>query len=97
MVAYDFQTIKTLLEKSIKDGVEAELTLYLNQREYMIIIYKDHCSFQRCGYKDGSGEWNFQSLEELYRAEQIDHIVLERDWEKIEDIECFDFDVLNLW
>jgi len=30
----------------------------------MIIIYDDHCSFQRCGYKDGSREYDFSSLDE---------------------------------
>ena len=97
MAVYHFKTIKALLEKSIENGFEAELTLYLNHKEYMIIIYKDYCSFQRCGYKDGSGERKFLSLEELYQAEQVDQIVLERDWEKIEDMECFEFDILNLW
>ena len=64
MVTYDFQTIKDLLQKSIENGCEAELTLYMNHREYMIIIYDDHCSFQRCGYKDGSREYDFSSLDE---------------------------------
>lgn len=67
MVTYDFQTIKDLLQKSIENGWEAELTLYMNHMEYMIIIYDDHCSFQRCGYKNGSGEYNFPSLDTPFR------------------------------
>lgn len=36
MAEYDFETIKTLLQKSIENGWEAELTLYMNNREYLI-------------------------------------------------------------
>ena len=93
MVTYDFETIKNLLQKSIENGWEAELTLYMNNREYMIIIYDDHCSFQRCGYKDESGEYDFSSLDELYMAEQVDGIILERDWGKIEHFDCADFEM----
>ena len=46
MAAFDFDTIKSLLQKSIKNGREAELTLYISNREYMIIIYDDCCSFK---------------------------------------------------
>ena len=84
MVTYDFEVIKTLLQKSIENGCEAELILYINSTEYMIIIYDDHCSFQRCGYEDGSGEYDFSSLDELYVTEQVDGIILKRDWGKIE-------------
>ena len=97
MSEYNFETIKTLLHKSIENGWEAELTLYINSREYMIIIYDDHCSFQRCGYKDGSGEYDFASLDELYAAEQVDGIILERDWEKIEYFDCVDFEMQGFW
>lgn len=97
MVIYNFETIKNLLQKSIENGCEAELTLYMNDREYMIIIYDDHCSFQRCGYKDGSGEYNFLCLDELYVAEQVDGIILARDWEKIEYLDCADFEMQGFW
>lgn len=97
MATYDFETIKNLLQKSIENGCEAELTLFINGTEYMIIIYDDHCSFQRCGYKDGSGEYDFASLDELYVTEQIDGIILERDWEKIEHFDCVDFEMQGFW
>ena len=97
MEKFDFETIKALLLQSIKNGFEAELTLYLNNREYMIIIYDDHCSFQSCGYQDGSGEHSFPSLDALYEAEQIDGIILARDWDKIEWFDCMDFDAQGLW
>ena len=64
----------------------------------MIIICEDHCPFQRCGTpKEVNGEYNYESLDELYKAQQIDGIVLERDWEKVRDLECIDFDILGLW
>lgn len=97
MVTYDFQTIKELLQKSIDNGWEAELTLYMNNKEYMIIIYDDHCSFQRCGYKEGSGEYDFSSLDELYVAEQVDGIILKRDWDDIEYFDCLDFEMQGFW
>ncbi len=96
MPIYDFETIKVLLQKSIQNGWEAELTLGMNHKEYMIIIYDDHCSFQRCGYKDGSGEYDFLSLDELYVAEQVDGIILERDWGKIQYLDCVDFEMQGL-
>lgn len=93
MLTYDFETIKCLLLKSIQNGWETELTLAINNKEYMIIIYDDHCSFQRCGHRDGSGEYDFSSLDELYVAEQVDGIILERDWGKIEYFDCLDFEL----
>lgn len=101
MTNYTFEDIKGLLLKSIREhGFESELRLRFhdNPNEYMIIIYNNHCSFQRCGTPEkASGEYNFESLDELYKAQQIDDIVLERDWEKVRDLECIDFDILGLW
>lgn len=34
MAAYDFETIKTLLQKSIENGWEAELTLFFEIQEF---------------------------------------------------------------
>jgi len=101
MTNYTFEEIKGLLLKSIHEyNFESELRLYFhdNPNEYMIIIYNDHCSFQRCGtLKEASGEYNYETLDELYKARQIDGIVLERDWRKVKDLECIDFDILGLW
>lgn len=101
MTNYTFEDIKGLLLKSIREhGFESELRLRFhdNPNEYMIIIYNDHCSFQRCGAPEkASGEYNFESLDELYKTQQIDDIVLERDLEKVRDLECIDFDILGLW
>lgn len=101
MIDYSFQKIKEMLLECIcRYKCEAELTLKFkeNPNEYMIIIYDDHCSFQRCGVLgEGSGECNYQTLDELYIARQVDEIVLYNEWNNLEYIECIDFDILNIW
>lgn len=97
MIKYSFEEIKRFLQISIEEGMAAELRIYLYGKEYMIIIYDDHCSFQRCGYRDGSGEQNYNTLDQLYSAKQVDNIVLAKDWNSIEKLECIEFDILNLW
>ncbi len=99
---FTFEEIKTLLLKSIDEyHCEAELHIFFvdNPEEYMIIIYKDHCSFQRCGSNDkkSSGEYNYKSLDELYTAAQVDDIILKRDWDKITAFNCEDFEILGFW
>ena len=60
---------------------------FINQRKtYMIIKYDDHVSFQRCGVDDGSGEFDYPSLEELYQTESVDGIRLRDKWDGIETI-----------
>lgn len=52
MAKYTFEEIKTLLLKSInEEHIEAELRLVFKDKpdEYMITIYDDMCTFQRCG------------------------------------------------
>ena len=96
-----FEEIKSLLLKSINEcdcEVELSFTFADKDNEYMIIIYHDHCSFQRCGTSEQqSGEYNYPTLDELYKAQQIDNIVLERDWDKITDIQSMDLEILGLW
>lgn len=101
MAKYTFEEIKTLLLKSInEDHIEAELSLTFKNKsnEYMIIIYDDHCSFQRCGsLQEQSGEYDYKTLDELYKAQQIDNIILERDWNNIIEFECSDFELSGYW
>ena len=96
-----FDEVKKLLLLTINEfNCEAELRLTFTDRpnDYMIIIYEGHCSFQRCGMaEECSGEYNYATLDELYTAQLIDNIILERDWNKIKDIDCMDFDMLGLW
>ena len=100
MPRYTFEEIKELLLQCIdRFQCEAELRLKFAGRpcEYMIIIFDDHCSFQRCGIGEQGGERCFVSIDTLYRAEQIDGIVLERDWGDICGFDCIDFDILGIW
>ena len=98
---FTFEEIKTLLLKSIDEyECEAELRLFFenNPNEYMIIIYKDRCSFQRCGnIKKSSGEYYYKTLDELYTATQVDDIILKKDWDKIIAFDCEDFEILGFW
>ena len=98
---FTFEEIKTLLLKSIDEyECEAELRLFFenNSNEYMIIIYKDRCSFQRCGnIKKSSGEYYYKTLDELYTATQVDDIILKKDWDKIIAFDCEDFEILGFW
>lgn len=101
MKNYTFEEIKELLLKSIHEqNCEAELSLFFNNNpnQYMIIIYNDHCSFQRCGTpKEQSGEFNYRTLDGLYQAQQIDGIILARDWENIQEFDCMDFYAFGYW
>lgn len=101
MNEYTFAEIKEMLLKCIcEHNCEAELSLKFkdNTNEYMIIIYDDHCSFQRCGcIETASGEYRYKTLDELYVSQQVDNIILERDWNRIECIDCMDFDTYKIW
>lgn len=100
MAKYTFEEIKALLLKSInEDHIEAELRLTFNDKsnEYMIIIYDDHCSFQRCGKLEEQTVANYKTLDEMYKAQQVDNIVLERDWNKIIEFGCVDFEMSGYW
>ncbi len=77
--------------------MEPEIWLNFTDKnsDYMIIVFKDKCSFQRCGSQgvspfDGSGEMFYKSLDELYETETIDGILLKRDWDKITSIYSFE-------
>ncbi|MBQ7314778.1 MAG: hypothetical protein IJW83_02060 [Clostridia bacterium] len=91
---YSFEQIKSYLQELLETYCEPELSLWIKDREYMIILYDDYCSFQTC---DGTMKvLNFASLDELYTAEVYDGIVLKNDWDRISKIECIDFDYLHL-
>lgn len=94
MNKYSYEEIKKLMLKCINEyNVEAELRLKFEDKinDYMIIIYKDHCSFQRCGTdEEQSGEYNYNNLDELYNAQLIDDIILKRDWNKIKEFDSYE-------
>lgn len=95
-----FEQLKALAEKLVAHGGEPEIWINFSDKtnDYMIIAFKDKCSFQRCatqGFKtfDGSGEFFYKCLDELYETETVDGILLKRDWDKITDIWCDDFGI----
>ena len=67
---------------------EPEFEIYFKglDKTYMIIKYDDHVSFQRCGAQDGSGEFDYPSLSELYQTVSVDDICLKDKWNDIETI-----------
>ena len=93
MPKYSFDDIKDKMSGMTQVGREPEMTLCIYGKEYMIIGYSDHCSFQRCGVKDGSGEFDYRTLDDLYNQETVDKILLSKGWDDIEDFECLDFEL----
>ena len=81
----DYQTFKKIYD--IAFG-EPEFNIIFKQKdsEYMIIKYPDGPTFQRQGFENGSGEFHYDTLDELYESNLIDGINLKRDWEEIETI-----------
>lgn len=69
-------------------GGEPEFEFSFKGRDcaYMVIKYDDHASFQRCGYKDGSGEIDYTDLDSILELDLIDGINMKRDWGRICDI-----------
>ena len=96
MAKYTFEEIKTLLLKSInEEHIEAERSLVFKDKsdEYMITIYDDMCSLQRCGNIERQTVAYYKTLDELYVAEQVDTIILARDWDNIIEFDCADFEM----
>lgn len=92
MPKYSIHEVKERLEKIVVGGGLPELSIFIYNKEYMIIVFVDgKCSFQRCGVNDGSGEFYYNSLDELYNAVTVDGILLKRDWNDITDFACPDY------
>lgn len=87
---YSIEDIKRIITTFVRVDIEPEMSMTFRgkESEYMIIGYPGHVSFQRCGYSDGSGEFDYASLDELFDAELIDGICLKKDWYKLTDIWC---------
>ena len=100
MAKYTFEEIKSLLLKSInEEHIEAELSLVFKDKpdEYMIIIYDDMCTFQRCGNIERQTVAYYKTLDDLYTAKQVDNIILARDWDNITEFDCVDFEMSGYW
>lgn len=83
MNEYDIQYTKQKLNEYLNNGVEPELCIKINGNEYMIIPLRDKISFQWVGK---TAEFYYSSVEELFSAKLVNDIVLNNDWQKIEDI-----------
>ena len=83
MISFDEFTI---LYNAAKGEPEFEICFMNQKNTYMIIKYDDHVSFQRCGVDDRSGEYDYPSLELLYKTESVDGIRLMDKWDSIETI-----------
>ena len=96
MSDYSFETIEQMPLKCVLEGGEPELGFRLRGTEYMVIVYADRYSFQRCADEAGanaSGERYFATLWELYGAPQIDGLSLKELWSEMDDFYCFDFEL----
>ena len=80
---YDIDYTKQKLEEYLKKGFEVELCIRINGNDYMIITLKNKISFQWIG---NSSEIYYSSVSELFSSNLINQIVLNNDWNKIEDI-----------
>lgn len=79
--------------------MEPEIFLNFSDKtgDYLIIVFEDKCSFQRCGTQgvspfDGSDELFYKTLDELYETETVDGILLKRDWDKLTSIHSFELE-----
>jgi len=88
MPEYSYEEVKKKLTEIVATDLEPELSLFMYGKEYMIIGFKDRYSFQRCGIDDGSGEFFYSTLDELYNSTTVDNILLKRDWNDITAFEC---------
>lgn len=85
-----------MLLKSInEEHIEAELCLVFKDKpdEYMITINDGMCSFHRCGNMERRTVAYYKTLDELYTAEEVDNIILARDWDSITEFDCADFEM----
>ncbi len=89
-----FEELKKIALKNA--CLEPEIWIEFSDKtsRYMIIVYGNRVTFQRCGAQDGSGEIPFSTLDELYETETVDGIMLKRDRNKITDIYSFELECL---
>jgi len=92
LAKYLFEEVKRRLSKMVDIGLEPELSFSLRGEEYMIIAFKDKCSFQRYTYGRGSGEIYYATIDDLYNSVTIDGVLLSRDWEKLTNFVCVDYE-----
>lgn len=80
---YNIDFVKQKLNEYLKNGAEPELCIRIKGNEYMIIPLKDKISFQWIGK---TNEFYYKSVEELFNSKLINGLILNEDWEELEDI-----------
>lgn len=80
---YDINYAKQKLNEYLKAEKEPELCIRIDGNDYMIIPLKNKLSFQWIGK---TNESYYKNVEELFSSELINGIVLNRDWNKLENI-----------
>lgn len=80
---YNIDFVKQKLNEYLKSGIEPELCIRIKENEYMIIPLKDKISFQWIGK---TNEFYYKSVEELFSSKLINGLILNEDWDKLEDI-----------
>lgn len=80
---FNIDYTKNKLNEYLKIGKEPELCIRINGNDYMIIPLKNKLSFQWIGKTD---ETYYKTVEELFSSELINGIILNKDWNKLENI-----------
>lgn len=83
---YDLEFTMEQLNIWLEQGVEPELSFYIDDLEYMIIPLKDQFSIQCIGKTQ---EIYFKSVEELFNADLFDGLRLSRDWNRVQQIKFY--------
>lgn len=83
MEYFDIEYTKKELKRYLEKGTEPELCIKIKSNDYMIIPLSDKISFQKIGV---TTETYYNSVEELFSSELVDGIILNRDWELVDDI-----------
>lgn len=80
---YNIEFTKKKLNEYLKKGIETEFVIKIRGNDYMIIPLKNKISFQWIGK---SKEFYYNNVEELFNSKLINGIILNNDWDSIEDI-----------
>ena len=80
---FNIDFTKSELNRYLENGAEPELCIRIDGNDYMIIPLKHKLSFQWIGR---TSESYYKDVEELFSSELINRIILNRDWNKLENI-----------
>ena len=78
----DFYEVKQVLQWQLATYGSSKLLLWIEDEEYIISYYEDHCTFNKFG-ADKKDVFEFSSIDELYISQSIDGIVLNAEWSHV--------------